>query len=264
VRLIAGLAALLLAGCAPQPQSAIPPTVAPAVASASTTPTPGGTVVVLAAESLKPAFESLGEAYRAADPGTDVRLSFGHSPAQVIALREGAPGDVLAAAAAEPMAAAQRSDLVAGSPAVFARNSLQIVVARGNPEGIASIGDLARPGLTVLLPDPATPAGAAAARVVAASGAAVRPTSYGAGTEQVMTAVRLGEADAGIVFVTDVLAAGDAVTGVAIPDEVNVVVAYPIAVLTAARSPEAARRFVDFVQSGAGRAVLDQLGFRLP
>ncbi|HEX3826227.1 MAG TPA: molybdate ABC transporter substrate-binding protein [Sporichthyaceae bacterium] len=262
--MIVGLVTLLLVGCGPQLRSAIPPTATPTAASASATPTLGGTVTVLAAESLQRAFESLRRAFGAVDPGTDVELSFGHSPAQVVALREGAPGDVPAAAAAEPVAAAQRFDLLAGSATVFARNSLQIVVARGDPKGITSIGDLARPGLTVLLPDPATPAGAAAARVVAASGTQLRPTSYGAGTEQVMTTVRLGEADAGIVFVTDVRAAGDAVTGVAIPDEVNVVLDYPIAVLAAAHSPDAARRFVDFVESAAGRAVLDHLGFRMP
>jgi molybdate transport system substrate-binding protein len=152
----------------------------------------------------------------------------------------------------------------AAAPRPFARNVMQIAVPRGNPGRVAGLADLARPGLKVALCQPQVPCGATAVDVFAKAGVAPRPVTLEADVKAVLAKVRLGEVDAGMVYVTDVRAAGDAVIGIAVPAEVNAATTYPIAVLTEAPNAAAAQEFVDYVLSPAGAAVIAASGFQRP
>jgi molybdate transport system substrate-binding protein len=218
-------------------------------------------ITVFAAASLTDAFTRLGETYTVVHPGTTVRFSFAGSQDLVAQLQQGAPADVLATADTKTMAMV--GDAVDTS-ATFAGNKLVIVVAPGDPEGIESLNDLARKDLKVVLAAPEVPAGKYAQEVLDRAGVTVHPVSLEVSVKGVVTKVSLGEADAGIVYVTDVSAAGGAVDGVAIPDADNVVATYPIAVVTASAQAEAAQAFVDLVLSEDGQAVLKDYGFLPP
>jgi len=154
--------------------------------------------------------------------------------------------------------------LVMGSPRVFATNRLQIVVPAGNPKGITGLADLRRPGLVVVLCAPAVPCGRYADQALQRAGVGLVPASQEADVKAVVSKVALGEADAGIVYVTEVKAGGVKVQGIVIPDNENVVAGYPIAVLKAAHDGRAAQAFVDFVLSPAGPRVLAGFGFGGP
>lgn len=224
--------------------------------------TESGTVTVLAAASLGQAFRAMATEFESRHPGTTVTTSFAGSPTLVRQIREGAPADVFAAADEASMARVAEFDGLAGAPRIFARNRLAIVVAAGNPEKIAGFADLARPGLTIALAAPGVPAGRYAREAFAKAGVVAPPSSQEADVKAVLQKVALGEADAGIVYVTDV--SGESVEAVSLPDEFDVVARYPIAVLASARHPDAAREFVDFVSGPGGRAVLARFGFLAP
>jgi molybdate transport system substrate-binding protein len=151
-----------------------------------------------------------------------------------------------------------------GSPRVFATNRLQIVVAAGNPKGITGLADLVRPGLVVVLCGPAVPCGRYATQALQKAGVRVVPASQETDVKAVVSKVALGEADAGIVYVTDVKAGGAKVQGIAIPGNQNVVATYPIAVVKAASHGRAAQAFVDFVLSPQGQRILASFGFGGP
>jgi molybdate transport system substrate-binding protein len=154
----------------------------------------------------------------------------------------------------------QTDGFVNGEPKVFAHNMLEIVVAPGNPKRIASLADLARPGVVYISAGPTVPAGKYAAQALAKAGVKVTPKSLETDVKAVLSKVQLGEADAGIVYATDVKAAGDRVTGVAIPDQENVVATYPITAVKG--SDGSAHAFIDYVLSAAGQATLESFGFR--
>ena len=223
---------------------------------------PGG-VTVLAAASLTEAFAELGTAFEAGRPGTEVSFNFAGSSALVRQLAEGSPGDVLATADQPSMQRAVDDGSVV-DPLVFARNRLAIVVARGNPKAIAGLGDLARPGVVVVLCSPEVPCGALAAEALQRSGVVAEPASLEENVKGVVSRVVLGEADAGIVYATDVRAASAAADGVAIPDDVNVSTAHPIALATGASGSAVARAWIDFVLSTEGRRILADFGFLAP
>ena len=204
-------------------------------------------LIVFAASSLTKAFTAEGKAFEAAHAGMTVTFSFAGSQALVAQIKQGAPADVLATADTSSMAAAGLT-----SPAVIARNRLAILTATGNPKHVQTLADLARPGLRVVLAGPTVPVGKAARKALAAAAVTVHPRSLEQDVKGVVTKVRLGEADAGIGYVTDVT---PAVTGVALPGISN---SYPIAVV---RPSSAARAFVDFVLSAPGQAVLASFGF---
>ncbi|MCA1692262.1 MAG: molybdate ABC transporter substrate-binding protein [Acidimicrobiales bacterium] len=221
-----------------------------------------GTVTVLAAASLTETFEELGRRFQAVHPGVDLTFSFGPSSTLVRQVQEGAPADVVAVAdegLLQPVADAGLSS----SPAIFARNRLALVVAAGNPEGVDSLAALARPGLAVVLCAPEVPCGRLAAEALRRAGIHVEPRSLEPDVKAVVAKVALGEADAGIVYVTDVSAGGSKVEGVAIPPAENAVATYPIATLRRAPNPAAAAAFVDFVRSDEGRALLTSAGFEV-
>ncbi len=217
-------------------------------------------MTVFAAASLTEAFTDIGTALGAGDPGLSVTYSFAGSGALVTQVQQGAPADVVATADTASMARLVDAGLVE-TPTTFARNQLQILVGPGNPLGIASLADLARPDLKVVLGDETVPAGKYAAQALQGAGVTVAPVSYEADVKAAVAKVTLGEADATIVYVTDVVAAGARGRGVAIPDAQNVVAEYPIAVVKATGNHAGAVAFVDAVVRGAGQDALRQRGF---
>ncbi|MEA2902290.1 MAG: molybdate transport system substrate-binding protein [Actinomycetota bacterium] len=220
----------------------------------------GGSVTVFAAASLTEAFTDIGTALGAGDPSLSVRYSFAGSGALVTQVDQGAPADVVATADTTSMARLVAAGLVE-TPTTFARNQLQILVPPGNPLGIASLADLARPDLKVVLGDETVPAGKYAAQALQAAAVTVAPVSREADVKAAVAKVTLGEADATIVYVTDVAAAGAKGQGVAIPDGQNVVAEYPIAVVKATGNHAGAVAFVDAVVHGSGQDALRQRGF---
>jgi molybdate transport system substrate-binding protein len=222
-----------------------------------------GSVTVFAAASLTGAFTDIGAGLGAGDPGLTVTCSFAGSGALVAQIQQGAPADVVATADNASMARLVDTGVVE-APTIFARNRLQILVAPGNPFGIASLADLARSDVKVVLGDESVPAGRYAAQALQAAGVAVAPVSKEADVKAAVAKVTLGEADATIVYVTDVTdvtAAGAKGQGVAIPDAQNVVADYPIAVVKATGNHAGAIAFVDEVVHGSGQAALRARGF---
>jgi molybdate transport system substrate-binding protein len=222
-----------------------------------------GTVTVLAAASLTEAFTALGRKFEAGHPGVHVVFDFAGSTALVRQLGDGAPGDVLATADPASMQAAADARSVT-DPVVFARNRLEIIVSKGNPKAVRGLADLARAGVVVVLCAPEVPCGKLAAEALRRSDVAIRPASLEENVKAVVSRVTLGEADAGIVYVTDVRAAGQAAEGVPIPPEADVETDYPIARVTRAADPEGARAWIDLVLSAEGRRVLTDFGFAAP
>jgi molybdate transport system substrate-binding protein len=221
----------------------------------------GNELTVFAAASLTSAFTDLGKDYSAAHPGVTVRFDFAGSSDLVAQIRQGAGADVVATADTATM------DELAGSvtsPRAFAGNRLAVAVAPGNPRRITSLADLADPDLKVVLAAPEVPAGEYASEVLAAQGVTVDPVSLEDSVKGVVTKVAMGEADAGIVYATDITAAGGDVDGVKIPRPQNVIAIYPIAVLTSSKDVSDAQGFVDFVLSPAGQKVMNQYGFLPP
>ena len=221
----------------------------------------GGNVTVFAAASLTAAFTELGDAFTAANPDVEVTFNFAGSSDLVAQISDGAPVDVFASADLANMSKLADAGLAAGEPATFATNTAEIVVEPGNPLDIAGVADLADSDLIVVLCAPEVPCGAYAEQVVANAGITVTPSSYEESVKAVVTKVTLGEADAGIVYRTDVIAAGDAAQGVPIPDDINVVAEYPIALVADAPNAAGAQAFIDFVLSPAGQGIVAAYGF---
>jgi molybdate transport system substrate-binding protein len=213
---------------------------------------------VFAASSLTDAFTQLGADFSAAHPGVKVVFDFAGSNDLVAQLQQGAPADVLATADTASM---DDAGGLVGTPQAFAGNKLIIAVEPGNPKHITSLADLARKGLKVVLAAPEVPAGKYAQEALSKAGVAVTPVSLEVSVKGVVTKVSLGEADAGIVYVTDVDAAKGKVDGVAIPDAMNVIASYPIATVKDGTYPDDASAFMDFVLSNEGQKVLADNGF---
>lgn len=246
-RVAAGLIAISLAACTGQRGPAAP----------------RASITVFAASSLTRAFTRIAASFEAAHPGTMVRLTFAGSSTLAAQIQQGATGDVFASADQPTMQKLVDAGLVAGSPSIFAGNRLQIVVAVGNPKHISGIADLGRAGLVVLLCAPAVPCGRYANQALHAAHVTVRPASQEADVKAVVGKVALGEADAGIVYVTDVKAAGTGVQGVDIPAGINVTADYPIAVLKDSQHVAVAMAFVRYVLAD-GQQILAGDGFAAP
>ncbi len=216
---------------------------------------------VFAAASLTGPFTAIGDAYMEDHPGVRVTFNFAGSQELATQLEQNAPADVLATADERTM---QSVGTLVDEHFVFAGNSLQIAVAQGNPLGIDSLADLMDRDLKVVLAAPEVPAGKYASEVLAAAGVSVKPVSLEDNVKGVVTKVSLGEADAGIAYATDVMAAGAKVGGVAIPAAVNIRARYPIAVVSASENATAAQAFVDLVLSPEGLRILRDAGFISP
>jgi len=219
-------------------------------------------VTVFAASSLTQAFEAMAVELEEDSPDTTIRFNFGSSSDLATQLEQGARGDVYASADEANMTRIVDADLVEGEPSVFVKNSLEIIVAAGNPEDIRSLEDLENSDLVLSLCNEECPAGKYAAEALAKAGVSVKPDSLETEVKAVVTRLQVGEADAGIVYASDVASAVGEVEGVPIPDDVNVIATYPIAELTDASS--AAGEFVDFALSERGRAILEEHGFIVP
>jgi molybdate transport system substrate-binding protein len=247
VRIRFAVLALLLAGCGSVPAPSGPPDPV------------GGTLTVFAAASLTEAFTRIGADFHALHRGANVKFNFAGSPTLVTQLDQGAEADVFASADQANMDRVTAAGLGSGAPRVFSRNRLEIVVEKGNPKRITGLADLARPGTLVVLAGPTVPAGRYAAQALQAAGVHVTPVSQETDVKSVVSKVALGEADAGIVYVTDVRAGGSMVSGVAIPDPDNVVATYPLVVLKGTANPVAGRAFVTYLL-GTGQATLASFG----
>jgi molybdate transport system substrate-binding protein len=220
-----------------------------------------GEIKVFAAASLTAAFTKLGEDFTAANVGTKVTFNFAGSQALATQIQQAAPADVFASADIANMDKVK--DLV-NTPQNFASNLLAIVVEKGNPKDVKGLEDLASPDLKVVLAAEEVPAGKYAKQVIDQAGVSVAPVSQEDNVKAVVTKVSLGEADAGIVYVTDVTAGGDKVEGVDIPEDQNVTATYPIATVKATKAQDKAQAFMDLVLSGQGQQVLEQFGFLPP
>ena len=222
-----------------------------------------GSLVVFAAASLTEAFNDGAHMLEANNPGFTATFSFAGSQQLVVSVRNGAPADVIATADMATMQTLVVAGLV-DAPQTFAHNTLEIAVARGNPKGIRTLADLADPGVSVVLADATVPAGRFARQSLQKAGVTVSPKSNELDVRSTLQKVESGDADAAIVYSTDVLAAADRVDGVVIPDGLNVSAAYPIAVLRATLHPAAAAAFVREAVSGDVQQALLRRGFRAP
>ncbi|KAA0094712.1 molybdate ABC transporter substrate-binding protein [Mycolicibacterium sp. P1-18] len=224
----------------------------------------GGKLEVFAAASLKKSFTDIGEQFKSDNPGTQIDFTFAGSSDLVTQLTQGAPGDVFASADTINMDKAATADLLAGTPVNFASNTLTIVVAPGNPKKVASFEDLTRPGLAVVACAPQVPCGAATQKVEKATGVHLDPVSQESQVTDVLTKVTTGQADAGLVYVTDAKGAGDKVAAVAFPESADAVNVYPIATLKQSRNPTLATKFIEAVTGDTGEKVLAAAGFAKP
>lgn len=221
-------------------------------------------LTVLAAASLTGAFHEIAARFSAEHPGVRVRFDFQGSSLLAEQIRQGRPAGVYASADTRTMAKVVRADAVAGESRTFATNRLTIVVPAGNPAGITSFADLARPERAVVVCAPRVPCGSATEQVERVTGVRLSPVSEESDVKAVLHKVIAGEADAGLVYRTDARAAGEQVDTVALPASKQAVNTYPIATLAGARHPRLAADFVRFVRGPVGRGILDKYGFGTP
>ena len=251
------LSLALINGCGSPALSSSP-------ASPSTSAPGNGKIIVFAAASLTKSFTDIGEQFKTDNPGTSVEFSFAGSSDLVTQLTQGAPADVFASADNKNMDKAAQAGLLAGAPVNFASNTLTIAVGPGNPKNITSFQDLTRPGLDVVVCAPQVPCGSATQKVERATGAHLAPVSEETSVTDVLNKVITGQADAGLVYITDASGAGNKVTAIPFPEAAAAVNTYPIAVLKGSKNPDLARKFVDLVNSAAGQKVLTAAGFAKP
>lgn len=249
------VAGLLLTGCGPASETPSP------TASTASGDALAGDITVFAAASLTGTFTEIADAFEDAHPGVHVTLNFAGSSALVTQLTEGAPADVFASADEANMTKAQDAGLVDGDPEIFASNTLEIAVPPGNPAGIGSFDDLDQPGLRLVVCAPQVPCGAATLQVAELAGVTLTPVSEENAVTDVLGKVAAGEADAGVVYRTDVIAAGDSVEGVEFPESDFVINHYPIATLADSSAPTVAAAFAAFVRGSQGREILAAAGF---
>lgn len=222
------------------------------------------TLTVYAASSLTDSFSELGKRFEKSHDGVDVTFNFAGSTDLVAQLQQGAPADVFASADSQNMDKAVADDLIDGEAVNFASNTLQIAVPPANPGSVSSLQDLAKPGLDVVVCAPEVPCGAASRQVEKTAGVHIEPVSEEQAVTDVLAKVTSGQADAGLVYVTDVIAAGDDVKGVKVPEASSAVNVYPIGALEDSENPGLAEQFVDLVTSRQGQAVLRDAGFAKP
>ncbi len=255
---VAVAAPLLLAGCGSSGDNA-----------SNTTTTTGGSggvtgdITVFAAASLTGTFTTLGKQFEAAHPGTKVTFNFGPSSGLATSINQGAPADVFASASTTNMDQVVSAGNAA-DPKTFATNSMEIAVPPKNPANVTSVEDLAKSSVKVAVCQSEVPCGVVAAKVFSNAGIKVKPVTEEADVKSVLTKVVNDEVDAGVVYVTDVKAAGDTVKGVVIPEKDNATTTYPIATVKASKNGTTADAFMAYVLSADGLAVLQKAGFAKP
>ena len=251
--LAAAAAALVVAGCG-----------SGAGDGGSAAPPEERTLTVFAAASLTEVFGRLEPRFEQARPGVDVVVNFGSSSDLAQQIVNGGPADVFAAANTSTMQTVADAGLVDGEPTVFATNVLEIVTPPGNPAGVTSFADLARPGLQVVVCAPQVPCGAAAEKIERSTGVTLTPVSEEPDVKSTLGKVTSGNADAGLVYATDVRSAGEDVQGIEFPEAAQAVNEYPVAVIADASAADLAREFRELVTSAEGREVLASVGFGSP
>jgi molybdate transport system substrate-binding protein len=232
-----------------------------AQSGSSSAPAAKADLTVLAAASLTDAFQAEGKAYEKSHPGTTVKFSFAGSQVLAAQVKQGAPADVLVTADAKTMDGLKGDT---ATPTVIAKNRLVIVTAPGNPKKISGLSDLSKPGLKLVLAGPTVPAGNYANQALAAQHVTVHPVSEETDVRSVLSKVELGEADAGIVYVTDAESAKGKVATVTIPDAQNEIASYPAAALKESKDESAAAAFVTWLSSPQAQAILQGAGFQQP
>ena len=261
--IMAAVAGAALAGCSSSTSSA------PAASSPSSSPATSssaaatGTITVFAASSLKETFTELGRQFEAAHPGDTVTFSFGASSTLATQITSGAPADVFASASPKNMTTVVSAG-DASNPQDFAKNTAEVAVPPSNPANVTSVNDLAKSSVKVALCEPQVPCGVVAAGVFKNAGITVKPVTLQPDVKSVLTQVELGNVDAGVVYVTDVKAAGSKVKGVTIPANLNASTLYPIAAITNSKNLSIAQAFVAYVLSPTGQQVLAAAGFEKP
>lgn len=222
------------------------------------------TLVVYAAASLQEPFEELGEQFEATHEGVDVQFSFAGSSTLVAQIQEGAPADVFASADTSTMDRLVDAGLQGETPVDFATNTLMIAVPPGNPAGITDLASLTEEGLALVVCAPEVPCGAATRAVEQSAGLEFSPVSEEQSVTDVLSKVTSGQADAGLVYVTDVEKAGDEVEGIAFPASDSAANTYPITTVDGSADASRAAEFVDLVTGESGRQVLAEYGFSGP
>lgn len=267
------LAVLALSACAAPAPTAAPPTTVPTAAPAAGSN--GTPLTVYAAASLMGAFKDIAAEFEKANPGSKVEFNFAGSQDLVTQIGNGARADVFASADLKNMDALQKESLVTGTPQVFARNKLVVIVPQDNKAGIQKLKDLSKPGIKLVVADKTVPAGNYTLRMLDKLAA---DATYGAGfkdavlknvvsqennVKAVLSKISLGEGDAGVVYSTDAQTAGK-VTNIDVPDQFNVIALYPIATVKDAPNATLAAKWIDFVLSPQGQAILLKYGFIPP
>ena len=263
-RSLAGLAAisvlLLISGCST--------TAADSGAAAPSTPTAdalSGDLTIFAAASLTASFNELAAEFTAENPAVTLTpIVYDGSSTLATQLKEGASADVFASADEQTMADVAAAGLITGESSSFATNTLHIAVQPGNPRGITGLADLARADLLVVLCAPEVPCGAASQKLLGLEGVAVTAVSEEQNVKAVLTTVSTGEADAGLVYTTDVQAAAGSVDGVVIDGADRAINSYAIGVPSSAQNPAVAEAFVSWVLSAPAQAILARFGFGPP
>jgi molybdate transport system substrate-binding protein len=223
-----------------------------------------GSIVVFAAASLKPAFTQISQQFKTDTPGSGIDFEFGGSSDLATQLTQGATADVFASADTAQMNTVTKAGLLAGEPTNFASNTLVIVTAPGNPKNIGSFADLAQPGLNLVICQKPVPCGSATQRIEDSTRVRLNPVSEELSVTDVLNKVTTGQADAGLVYVTDAHSAGSKVATVNFPEAAGAVNVYPIGVLKKAPKPTLAQKFAVLVTSDAGQKILAQSGFAKP
>jgi molybdate transport system substrate-binding protein len=260
---MAALAAVTVAGCSSSSTTSTPAATSSPTAATTTSAAATGTITVFAAASLMGTFTEIGKQFEAARPGDTVKFSFGGSSTLATQITSGAPADVFASAAPKNMETVVTAG-DASNPQNFAKNTAEIAVPPGNPANVTSVSDLAKSSVKVALCQPQVPCGVVAAEVFKNAGITVKPVTLQPDVKSVLTQVELGNVDAGVVYVTDVKAAGSKVKGVTIPASQNASTLYPIATVSSSKEMAIAQAFVAYVLSPAGQQVLAAAGFEKP
>ena len=233
------IAALVLAACSSSTTTSAP--------GSSSSGKLSGTVTVFAATSLTDAFNQIGAAFEKANPGVTVKFNYQGSSSLATSINQGAPADVFASAAPTNMKTVTDAGNAVGTPKIFASNTGEILVESGNPKKITSVKDLANPAIKVVVCAPEVPCGAVAQEIFKNAGVTVKPVSEETNVGGVVTKITLGEADAGIVYVTDAKENASKATGVPIPASQNATTEYPIVQVKDAPNAKAADAFISYV-----------------
>lgn len=251
-------AALFMAACSSSGSGGATGAGSPTAGGNSSAGGLSGSITVLAASSLTDTFTTIANQFKAAHPGVSITFSFGASSDLATEIQQGNPADVFASASTKTM---DQIGSAATKATNFATNTMEIATPPGNPKSVKTVADLAKSDVKVAVCDFTVPCGTVAKQVFDNAKVTVHPTASEQDVKSTLTVVESGEVDAGVVYVTDVQAAGSKVTGVPIPSAVNATTTYPISLLKGATNPALAQAFVDYVLSTQGQRVLRTAGF---